>query len=271
MAFPDDLIEVEPVGDPLPLDYGPAGLQRRTCWYCGGGEGPFETEHQVPVSRGGKWGANVVDACASCNHLKGRLTVDEFRRALAVRLGVPEVTFAGEAGEGRPGTPIRSVRSLGADREVVRVDPLAGDRLSRAVRLLRTMGRPGFTAKDAATEAIQRWCDELAAKYLNPGEDFPADGGAPSLFGDDGGVQSPILQPGELSSTPKVSLPRDVTRISGPVLERARKAVAMLRQREDPDLRLMSFVDAAVLRLVAEVERRYPEQTRNAGPPEPVD
>jgi 5-methylcytosine-specific restriction endonuclease McrA len=102
MAFPDDLIEAEPVGDPLPLDYGPAGLQRRTCWYCGGGEGPFETEHQVPVSRGGKWGANIVDACASCNHLKGRLTVDEFRRALAVRLGVAEVVFAGEAGEGPP-------------------------------------------------------------------------------------------------------------------------------------------------------------------------
>ena len=85
---------------PLPLDYGPAGLQRRTCWYCGGGGGPFETEHKVPISRGGKWGANIVDACASCNHLKGRLTVDEFRRALAVRLGVTEVVFAGEAGEG---------------------------------------------------------------------------------------------------------------------------------------------------------------------------
>jgi hypothetical protein len=250
MAFPDDLIEGEPVGDPLPLDYGQAGLQRRTCWYCGGGEGPFETEHQVPVSRGDKWGANVVDACASRNHLKGRLTVDEFRRALAVRLGVPEVTFAGEAGEGRPATPIRSIRSLGADREVVRVDPLAADRLSRAVRFLRRMGRPSFTAKDAVTDAVHHWCDELAAKYLEPGEDFPADGGAPSLFGDHGGEQSTILQPGELSSTPKVPLAREVTRISGPVLERARRAVAVLRQGEDPDLLLMGFVDAAVLRLV---------------------
>jgi hypothetical protein len=185
MAPPDDLIEVEPSDDPLPLDFGPDGLQQRTCWYCGGGEGPFETEHQVPVSRGGKWGANVVDACASCNHLKGRLTVDEFCFALAVRLGVPEVIFAGEAGEGRSATPIRSVRSLGADREVVRVDPLAGERLSRAVRFLRTVGRPGFTAKDAVSDAIHRWCDELATKYLERGEDFPADGGAPSLFGDD--------------------------------------------------------------------------------------
>jgi hypothetical protein len=264
MASPDDLIEVEPVGDPLPLDYGPAGLQRRTCWYCGGGEGPFETEHQLPVSRGGKWGANVVDACASCNHLKGRLTVDEFRRALAVRLGVPEVVFAGEAGEGRPVTPITSVRSLGADREVVRVDPLAGDRLSRAVRFLRTMGRTGFTAKDAATEAVHAWCDALAARYLGPGEDFPADGGAPSLFGDDSEGQNRILRPGELSSTPRVPAAREVTRISGPVLERTRLAVAVLRQREDPDLLLMGLVDAAVLRLVTEVEARYPELSRHA-------
>src|SRR5437762_12375737 len=146
MALPDDLIDIAPDNDQLPLDFGPYEVQLRRCWYCGGGEGPFETEHQVPVSRGGKWGSNVVDACASCNRLKGRLTVDEFRRALAVRLGVPEVVFAGEVGEGEPATPIRSIRSLGADREVVRVDPLAGDRLSRAVRFLRTMGRPSFTA-----------------------------------------------------------------------------------------------------------------------------
>jgi len=33
----------------------------------------------------------------------------------------------------------------------------------------------------------------------------------------------------------------------------------VLRQREDPDLLLMGFVDAAVLRLVTEVEARYPE------------
>jgi hypothetical protein len=264
MAAPDDLIEVEPADVPLPLDFGPDGLQDRICWYCGGREGPFEAEHQVPVSRGGKWGANVVAACASCNHLKGRLTVNEFRRALAVRLGVPEVTFAGEAGKGRPATAIRSIRSLGADREVVRVDPVAGDRLSRAVRFLRTMGRPNFTAKDAATDAVQRWCDELATKYLDAGEDFPADGGALSLFGGEQEDQSPILQPGELSSTPKVPLPREVTRISGPALGRAREAVAVLRQREDPELLLMSFVDAAVLRLVAEVETRYPELSRHA-------
>jgi hypothetical protein len=126
------------------------------------------------------------------------------------------------------------------------------------------MGRTSLTAKDAVSEAIHRWCDELAAKHLGPREDFPADGGTPSLFGDGGEEQSPILQPGELSSTPKVSLPRDVTRISGPVLERARRAVTVLRQREDPDLLLMGFVDTAVVRLASEVETRYPELSRHA-------
>jgi hypothetical protein len=40
---------------------------------------------------------------------------------------------------------------------------------------------------------------------------FPAAGGAPALFVDDSENQGPILRPGELSSTPKVALPRDVT------------------------------------------------------------
>jgi hypothetical protein len=35
-------------------------------------------------------------------------------------------------------------------------------------------------------------------------------------------------------------------------------------EREDPDLLLMGFVDAAVLRLVTEVEARYPELSRHA-------
>jgi hypothetical protein len=142
---------------------------------------------------------------------------------------------------------------------------------NRTVRFLRTMGRTGFTAKDAVTEAVHAWCDGLATRYLGPGEDFPADGGAPSLFGDESEGQERILRPGELSSTPRVASARDVTRISGPVLERARRAVAALRQREDPDLLLMGFVDAAVLRLVDEVEARYPELSRHAeGLPENV-
>jgi hypothetical protein len=40
---------------------------------------------------------------------------------------------------------------------------------------------------------------------------------------------------------------------------RARKAVEVLRQSEDPKLSLMGFVDAAVVRPIIEVEARYPE------------
>ena len=31
-----------------------------TCWYCGSTTGPWEREHQLPVSRGGESGDNVV-------------------------------------------------------------------------------------------------------------------------------------------------------------------------------------------------------------------
>ena len=84
------------------------------------------------------------------------------------------------------------------------------------------------------------------------------------MFGDDDDPDPPILRPGELSSTPRVTLPRDVTRISGPTLERARRAVEVLRQHEDPNLLLMGFVDAAVLRLVTDVETRYAELSQHA-------
>jgi hypothetical protein len=194
-----------------------------------------------------------------CNSLKGSCTVEEFRQALAVRLG-RVVVFAAEATEDQPATEFRSVRSLGADREVVRIDPLTGDRLSRAVLFLRSAGGlPTMTAKAAATEAIDAWLDRLSSARLG-GADFPADGGVPNLFDEAEQVeQRPILRPGELSSTPRVTMPRDVTRISGPVLEQVRKAVEILRQREAPGLSYMAFVDAAVMRLVRDVEARYPE------------
>jgi hypothetical protein len=45
----------------------------------------------------------------------------------------------------------------------------------------------------------------------------------------------------------------------GPTLERALRAVEVLRQSEDPELILMGFVGAAVVRVIVEVETRYPE------------
>jgi hypothetical protein len=56
-----------------------------------------------------------------------------------------------------------------------------------------------------------------------------------------------------------VTLPRDVTRISGPYRTSPARSVAVLRKSEDPELSLMGFVDAAVVRLIVEVETRYPE------------
>src|SRR3954470_16500553 len=44
---------VEPTThEPLPLEL-PDATPAVTCWYCGTDRGPFEREHQLPVSRGG--------------------------------------------------------------------------------------------------------------------------------------------------------------------------------------------------------------------------
>jgi hypothetical protein len=74
--------------------------------------------------------------------------------------------------EEHPAPLIRSVRSLGAGREVIRVDPVAGERLRRAVLFMRSVGRrPSLTAKDAASAAIDQWCDAVADEYLG-GDEF---------------------------------------------------------------------------------------------------
>lgn len=40
-------------------------------------------DHDLPVSRGGgNWKANLVMACAKCNHEKGDMTGDEYRATL---------------------------------------------------------------------------------------------------------------------------------------------------------------------------------------------
>lgn len=50
---------------PLPLEFLEPVLPP-TCWYCGTTSGPFEHEHQLPLSRGGRHGSNVVRACVAC-------------------------------------------------------------------------------------------------------------------------------------------------------------------------------------------------------------
>lgn len=85
------------------------------CWYCGnvvgrdsdrilGADGwptwppecrPPEIDHQIPRSRGGGGGSNLVLACAPCNHAKGSHTVEEYRAALQ-RSTPGAVEFFGE-------------------------------------------------------------------------------------------------------------------------------------------------------------------------------
>ncbi|KKC39891.1 hypothetical protein WH87_04900 [Devosia epidermidihirudinis] len=49
------------------------------CRYCGRTEGPFDIDHDMPWSRGGKHELrNLLVACASCNRSKGALTAAEF-------------------------------------------------------------------------------------------------------------------------------------------------------------------------------------------------
>ncbi len=77
-----------------------------TCWYCGSKDGPFEREHQVPVSRGGGEGPNIVWACAPCNDLKGECDREQYREGIAERLGLSPKA-------------VTAVQSLEADRSVV--------------------------------------------------------------------------------------------------------------------------------------------------------
>jgi len=46
------------------------------CYYCG--DAAQSVDHQIPRSRGGQRGANLVPACHRCNQMKSDLTVEEF-------------------------------------------------------------------------------------------------------------------------------------------------------------------------------------------------
>jgi 5-methylcytosine-specific restriction endonuclease McrA len=61
------------------------------CYYC---DRPLSRrsktrDHMQPRSRNGSNSSkNIVDACRTCNTLKGCLSVDEFRVVMAFRMGV---------------------------------------------------------------------------------------------------------------------------------------------------------------------------------------
>lgn len=68
----------------IPLDVKRAVRERdgAVCVYCGDKDGPFDLDHKVPWSRGGKHTKeNLVVACRHCNRSKGALTASEWRCA----------------------------------------------------------------------------------------------------------------------------------------------------------------------------------------------
>lgn len=70
-----------------------------SCWYCSGC--PDAEDHQRPSSRGGSDDpSNIVDACSTCNAVKGAKTIEEFRAYVARLNGmlVTQVRFHGEGG-----------------------------------------------------------------------------------------------------------------------------------------------------------------------------
>jgi hypothetical protein len=116
----------------------------RRCWYCGTTSAlVWEREHQRPISRGGV-GGPIVLSCRFHNRLKGDRTVQEFRAAVAERLGleVAEVVFAGEATAERPASSLDGIDTLVDDRDTVRLLPEVGRALRRAVLALRSRGLP---------------------------------------------------------------------------------------------------------------------------------
>ncbi|MFZ0226553.1 MAG: hypothetical protein WAL41_06355 [Mycobacterium sp.] len=238
------------MSDFLPLDL-PEPIQADPCWYCGAAVDRWEREHQTPVSRGGATGP-VVRSCGPCNHLKGKLTLEEFRSALQRRLGADAVVFAGEARPDLPATTIASVRSLASTPDVVKLDPLTGDRLDRALAWLRARGR-GVTRKDAVSAAVEAWLDDLAAAELD-GADFPEDAVLPF----EGFGPEPIFRPGETSQTPRSVWDREVTKVDSPVLVQARRAVRFLG-RIGHSTTLVEFVSAAIAARLDTVEQRYPQ------------
>jgi HNH endonuclease len=217
-----------------------------SCWYCGAKSGPFEREHQVPRSRGGRDAGNVVLSCARCNDKKGELDAEQYREGLAQRLGVlpQSIVFAGEATDARPMTgAIVTVASLSADRAVVRVAPEAKEQLERACDFLRAVLGPGLTQRDLASAGITTYLDELRSHYVEDGDTWPDP--MPALF--DRGEEPTRFLTGrrDLARTPKVPQRVEKTSVAGDLLDWARAGVEYRRAHGEPQLQLVEWVNDA--------------------------
>lgn len=71
----------------------------RKCWYCGKSFHSTRPtfDHQIPRSRGGGGGENLVLACKQCNNRKADMDVETYRYFLQESLPAGErVIFYGE-------------------------------------------------------------------------------------------------------------------------------------------------------------------------------
>jgi HNH endonuclease len=143
------------------------------CWYCGTTEADaWERDHQLPITRGGI-GDDLVRACRGCNRLKGRNTVEEFRRRLEAILKRP-VIFAGEAGLGESHTcDMAAVRQVLVSQTVIRFRGLLAEEIKDAWYYLRTHGLPSITVLEIAERGVTLALAELAAAH-HGGDPFPA-------------------------------------------------------------------------------------------------
>lgn len=68
---------------PIPISMRSLVAERDggVCVYCGDKNGPFEFDHKLPWSRGGRHELeNLVFSCKSCNRSKGARTIEEWRQ-----------------------------------------------------------------------------------------------------------------------------------------------------------------------------------------------
>ncbi len=103
----------------------------------------------------------------------------------------------------KPAGRIASVRSLGADQAVVRLDPAVGEELEAAWRYLRSTGRPRVTRRDLASAGIANYLAALRDELVD-GEPWPE----PNLTLFDAEERSRVHGRTDLSRTPRVPTPR---------------------------------------------------------------
>jgi hypothetical protein len=153
---------------------------------------------------------------------------------------------------------MQAIRSLEADRSVVRLAPAAKVELEQALRFLRGVVSPGLTQRDLATAAVAEHLAGLRARYVGEAHTTWPDP-SPGLFGDTEPEPAPLLTGRrELGQTPKVLQHREKTSVSGDLLDWVRAGVQHRRAHGEPELQLVEWMNAAVLAAVEADAARFP-------------